>query len=409
MPLISVCIAAEPDEPYLSQAVDSVLNQSFADFELLICSDSQGGTHEYAKKLCHSEPRLRKIDISGSSAKKLNRALQESRGSLIQFLSAKDYLEKDCLKTFARAFALCPDLVLADSSCRFVTHEGAYISERTAKEADTLVAGAEVAKHALLDFKPNFEHMSSCCFRRDYALDGFDERYYFLAPFEFFFRLAAKGDYMFLSQCLSNVRKFEHQTESNKVKESLLILHDFVILRDSFSKFCVAQEISCEDGDFYSDHWADHNGVAFRHIVRTLDQVYKSNITPADVLEAAKEMEHWGSEEMLQDYIRIVFEIGWYISRLNWWRRHAVAEAREKAARAHKRGLDEMRTICDKEFAQQKKHFHQKIESLNAELEQLRNEHNKLLRSESWRMTAPIRQFRARLVYGRTLPRKTDK
>src|SRR5271165_3907279 len=116
MPLISVCIAAEPDEPYLEQAVDSVLSQSFEDFELLICSDSHGSTHEYAKKLCQSEPRLRKIDISGSPAKKLNRALQESRGSLVQFLSAKDYLEKDCLKTFAQAFALCPDLVLADSS-----------------------------------------------------------------------------------------------------------------------------------------------------------------------------------------------------------------------------------------------------------------------------------------------------
>lgn len=60
--LISVIIPAYNVKPYIEECVDSVLNQKYGNFEIIIVDDgSTDGTGELCDELCKSDSRIRVI------------------------------------------------------------------------------------------------------------------------------------------------------------------------------------------------------------------------------------------------------------------------------------------------------------------------------------------------------------
>ena len=96
MPVVSVIIPTYNRLPLLQEAVASVLNQTFSDFELLIIDDgSTDGTRNHFDK---SHPTMHYIyqEHSGVSAAR-NRGIAEAQGDFIAFLDSDDYWTTDKL------------------------------------------------------------------------------------------------------------------------------------------------------------------------------------------------------------------------------------------------------------------------------------------------------------------------
>ena len=90
-PLISVIVPTFNRRPLLRQALDSVLAQSFRDFELLVVDDgSTDGTVEELKKI-GSRLRLFVTARKGVAAAR-NLGVSQSRGRYIAFLDSDDTL-----------------------------------------------------------------------------------------------------------------------------------------------------------------------------------------------------------------------------------------------------------------------------------------------------------------------------
>jgi len=91
MPFFSVIIPAYNRADFLKKAADSVLSQTFNDFELIIVDD---GSEDGTKKLVNSLPdqRIKYIyqDNSGVSAAR-NRGIKEAEGEFIAFLDSDDW------------------------------------------------------------------------------------------------------------------------------------------------------------------------------------------------------------------------------------------------------------------------------------------------------------------------------
>jgi hypothetical protein len=89
-PRFTVIMPLYNHEKYVAAAVESVLNQSFGDFELIVCND--GSTDDSPRVVRgFTDPRLRWIDKpNGGTASALNACLLESRGSFICWLSSDD-------------------------------------------------------------------------------------------------------------------------------------------------------------------------------------------------------------------------------------------------------------------------------------------------------------------------------
>lgn len=110
-PRVSVVIPAFNAKKWIAEAIDSVMAQSFEDYEIVVVDDgSTDGTEQALRDLVRSK-RIRyfRQQNSGVSVAR-NRGVQESRGELIAFLDADDLFHPQKLRQQVALFDQYPDL-----------------------------------------------------------------------------------------------------------------------------------------------------------------------------------------------------------------------------------------------------------------------------------------------------------
>jgi glycosyltransferase involved in cell wall biosynthesis len=98
-PRVSVCLPAYNAEATIHEAVDSALDQTFEDLELVVVDDaSTDRTAALLDSIHDPRVRLERSAVNGGQARALNRALALARGALIKFLHSDDVLAPDCVQ-----------------------------------------------------------------------------------------------------------------------------------------------------------------------------------------------------------------------------------------------------------------------------------------------------------------------
>lgn len=120
MPKVSVIIPCYNQGKYIDETVDSVLNQTFQDFEIVIVND--GSTDKVTNEILenYNKPKTTVIHTENrgvSSAR--NTAIKASVGEYILPLDGDDKLHKDFLKLALEAFNRRPELKLVYSEVDF--------------------------------------------------------------------------------------------------------------------------------------------------------------------------------------------------------------------------------------------------------------------------------------------------
>ena len=92
MPLVSVIMGVYNDSKTLEAAIDSILNQSFQDLELIICDDASTDKTPLVFEKYRSHPKivLLKNEKNLGLAESLNRCLALARGEYIARQDADD-------------------------------------------------------------------------------------------------------------------------------------------------------------------------------------------------------------------------------------------------------------------------------------------------------------------------------
>jgi len=99
MPSVSVIVPVYQVEEYLSKCVDSILNQTFGDFELILVDD---GSPDRCGEICDRykavDGRIRVIHQlnQGVSAAR-NNGVKEAKGEYIAFIDSDDWVDKNYL------------------------------------------------------------------------------------------------------------------------------------------------------------------------------------------------------------------------------------------------------------------------------------------------------------------------
>jgi len=90
-PKVSVCMTMYNAAPYLRECIDSILTQTFTDFELLIVDD---GSTDCSREIVRSydDPRIRLVCNKHDYIKSLNTLLREARGKYIARMDADDVM-----------------------------------------------------------------------------------------------------------------------------------------------------------------------------------------------------------------------------------------------------------------------------------------------------------------------------
>ena len=144
IPTISVCLPVFNGADYIAQAIDSVLQQSFDDFELLICDDaSSDGTPEICRSYTDLRIRYIRYEKNSGQAGNFNRCFTEARGELLTLLSADDYFLPGLLLDRVERLKEHPEVGFIVGGMKIVDARGAELSVSCAWSEDRYFAPGE--------------------------------------------------------------------------------------------------------------------------------------------------------------------------------------------------------------------------------------------------------------------------
>lgn len=126
-PLVSVVVPTYNRAALLPRAVESVIAQTFADWELIVVDDGSVDrtpdlAEGYAAQLGNRFVHLRQPNRGSSAAR--NRGIEAARGDFVAFLDSDDEFRRDKLERQVDLFRRQPDLGLVYSDYALVDTEG---------------------------------------------------------------------------------------------------------------------------------------------------------------------------------------------------------------------------------------------------------------------------------------------
>lgn len=119
MPKISVIMPTYNAETYVREAIESILNQTFADFEFLILD---GGSKDKTIEIIESynDDRIKIYKNCGTIPQSLNKGIKEATGEYIARMDADDISlpnlrnpPKGLVAVSSKIFKLLPDFITA--------------------------------------------------------------------------------------------------------------------------------------------------------------------------------------------------------------------------------------------------------------------------------------------------------
>lgn len=150
MPKISVLIPAYNAQETIQKTMNSVLNQTFTDFELIIVNDgSKDATEEIV--LSNKDERIRYFKKeNGGIANTRNYAISVAQGEYIAFLDADDWMEENALELLVnKANETKAEVVVCDY--RYVYEDG---MKQDIRSNDFGICNLDTRKTLLLEVMP---------------------------------------------------------------------------------------------------------------------------------------------------------------------------------------------------------------------------------------------------------------
>ena len=128
-PAVSVIIPAYNAQKYLAFTVESVIGQTWSDWQCLIVDDgSTDETAATARELCARDGRIQLVQQSNSgvsAARNLGLEQSDGRAELVAFLDADDVWEPQALQLLVQALRAAPDAPAAHGCAYYIDENGA--------------------------------------------------------------------------------------------------------------------------------------------------------------------------------------------------------------------------------------------------------------------------------------------
>ena len=213
-PKISVVMSAYNVEKYIREAIDSIVNQSFTDFECIIVDDgSTDGTKDTIRS--YDDKRILLVENKHDFIASLNMGMKMATGKYIARMDADDIMHPDRLKIQHSIMETEPSITVCGT---WMNIFGENISKRAFGIGNGLI------EHPLLMFlKRCFIANPSTMVRSDFLRKHrirYEKEYIHAEDFKFWVEVAKhRGVFYVESQPLVNYRISENQVTKRKREE----------------------------------------------------------------------------------------------------------------------------------------------------------------------------------------------
>ncbi|MGB3405555.1 MAG: glycosyltransferase [Microcoleaceae cyanobacterium] len=211
--LISVIIPVYNGETTICETIQSVLNQTYSNFELLIINDgSTDNTLEMISSFEDSRIQVFSYENAGQGASR-NRGLKQAKGEYVSFIDADDLWTVEKLEDQITALQQYPEAAVAYSWTDYVTELGEFISHAPQR----LYQGNVYARLLLSDF---IGSGSNVLIRKSAILElnGFDQSLPPAEDWDMWLRLAARYPFTVVPKPQILYRVSPHSSSFNVLK-----------------------------------------------------------------------------------------------------------------------------------------------------------------------------------------------
>ena len=218
-PLVSIVFTSYNHREYLKQALDSLVNQTYPNLEIIIIDDcSTDGSQEILKEYEHYDNINLKLETknSGSYVKASNYGASFAKGEYILFAQCDDFAEANQIETLIKEFEKNPSVGVVFSKSHLVDEKGMVFTddfmgrEKSFKEAvnkTSLISGSKMKE--FLSFSCVIPNLSAALIKHSLfkEINGLSEEYLVVADWEFWLDLTEKTDFYYVSQPLNYFRQ----------------------------------------------------------------------------------------------------------------------------------------------------------------------------------------------------------
>ena len=220
MVLVSVLLRSYNHEKYISEAIESILNQSFSDFELIIFDDfSKDSSRNIIENYQRRDKRIKAFfhEKNLGMASTMNDLRLKASGSYVAYVDSDDVWDRLKLEKQLS--------ILNKNDSLIVWSDGAIIDQNSAPTGKmfTQISCASTRKKSGRLFEEllcgNFIFLSSLIHKRVIA-EGiqFDEKLRYLNDYKFLVDLAKKREFYFMKEPLAKYRIHGKNSVSHDTK-----------------------------------------------------------------------------------------------------------------------------------------------------------------------------------------------
>ncbi len=231
-PLISVVMPAYNAQEYMKSAIESILNQTFKNFELIIINDySTDNTSNILKSFVKKDPRVKIINNKTrlNIAASLNKGISMAQSNIIARMDADDISLPNRLELQYKLIISSKNIAVVGANIIIMDIDENEIAIRSYPNS------SEKLKDCLFKYSP-FAH-PVVCFRKNMfeEVGGYNPKYSPTEDLDLWFRLGRKYKFESIKKPLLKYRLYK-SSSSNKSLKNLEILV-FKIRFDAIIKY----------------------------------------------------------------------------------------------------------------------------------------------------------------------------
>jgi len=211
LPLISICIPVYNGEPFIFKTLNSALNQTYKNLEIIIFDNcSTDKTAEIIKSFKDKRITYCLNDKNYGGTANVKKCLESANGEFIMLLMADDLLRPKAIEMQADALINNPDVSLCITATNVINEFDRVILKRQLYKRSLKIDGKKMAKKSLMRGRNIYGEPSSVLFRKDKSRQaGYFEDVgplYYSADFDYWLRLSYIGNVYYINEFLSDFR-----------------------------------------------------------------------------------------------------------------------------------------------------------------------------------------------------------
>lgn len=236
MPTVSVIVPNYNHAPFLKQRIDSILRQTYQDFELILLDDCSTDDSRDIMERYRSDSHVSHIIYgdrnSGSAFRQWDKGIALAKGEWIWVAESDDYCEPFFLERLMGEVASVSDCVLAYSATYWVDQQGQKLWDTPHSDKVNIYSGHDFIRQKLAVCN-SIANVGECIFRRDKFRPAESHRYEHMrlcGDWYFYVLLAEQGSVVEVEEPLSYYRQHKSNISSDAEHRGLTFLEGADVL-----------------------------------------------------------------------------------------------------------------------------------------------------------------------------------